>query len=33
MFEPPKFFESFLVGRKFDEVMELTSRICGVCPV
>ena len=33
IFEPPKFFESFLVGRKFDEVMELTSRICGVCPV
>jgi len=33
MFEPPKFFESFLIGRKFDEVMELTSRICGVCPV
>jgi len=33
IFEPPKFFEAFLVGRKFDEVMELTSRICGICPV
>jgi len=33
IFEPPRFFESFLVGRKYDEVMELTSRICGICPV
>ncbi|MCW4021217.1 MAG: Ni/Fe hydrogenase subunit alpha [Candidatus Bathyarchaeota archaeon] len=33
IFEPPKFFESFLVGRRFDEAMELTSRICGICPV
>jgi len=33
IFEPPRFFESFLIGRKYDEVMELTSRICGICPV
>lgn len=33
IFEPPRFFESFLVGRKYDEVHELTSRICGICPV
>lgn len=33
LYEPPRFFESFLVGRKYDEVMELTSRICGICPV
>ena len=33
IFEPPRFFESFLVGRKYDEAMELTSRICGICPV
>ena len=33
IFEPPRFFESFLVGRRYDEVMELTSRICGICPV
>ncbi|MEM4245907.1 MAG: nickel-dependent hydrogenase large subunit, partial [Candidatus Bathyarchaeia archaeon] len=32
IFEPPKFFEAFLIGRKFDEVHELTSRICGICP-
>jgi coenzyme F420-reducing hydrogenase alpha subunit len=33
IFEPPKFFESFLVGRHCSEVHELTSRICGICPV
>jgi len=33
IFEPPRFFESFLIGRKYDEIMELTSRICGICPV
>ncbi len=33
IYEPPRFFESFLIGRKYDEVMELTSRICGICPV
>ncbi|KYK29305.1 hypothetical protein AYK20_05765 [Thermoplasmatales archaeon SG8-52-1] len=33
IFEPPRFFESFLTGRKYYEVMELTSRICGICPV
>ena len=33
IFEPPRFFESFLIGRKYYEVMELTSRICGICPV
>jgi len=33
IFEPPKFFEAFLVGRDFREVHELTSRICGICPV
>ncbi|MEM1587762.1 MAG: Ni/Fe hydrogenase subunit alpha [Candidatus Bathyarchaeia archaeon] len=33
IFEPPKFFEAFLVGRKYSEVHELTSRICGICPV
>lgn len=33
IFEPPKFFEAFLVGRGYEEVMELTSRICGICPV
>ena len=33
IFEPPRFFESFLIGRKYDEVMEIASRICGICPV
>jgi len=33
IYEPPRFFESFLIGRKYNEVMELASRICGICPV
>jgi coenzyme F420-reducing hydrogenase alpha subunit len=33
IFEPPRFFESFLIGRRYHELMELTSRICGICPV
>ena len=33
VFEPARFFESFLIGRKFDEVPEIASRICGICPV
>ena len=33
IFEPPRFFESFLIGRKYNEIMELASRICGICPV
>jgi coenzyme F420-reducing hydrogenase alpha subunit len=33
IFEPPRFFESFLIGRKYDEIMEISSRICGICPV
>ncbi len=31
IFEPPRFFESFLMGRKYNEIHELTSRICGIC--
>ncbi len=33
IFEPPRFFEGFLVGRKYDEVGDITSRICGICPI
>ncbi len=33
IFEPMRFFEAFLRGRKFYEVHELASRICGICPV
>jgi sulfhydrogenase subunit alpha len=31
--EPPRFFEAFLIGRRYTELMELTSRLCGICPV
>jgi len=30
--EPPRFFEAFLCGRTYDEVHDITSRICGICP-
>lgn len=33
IYEPPRFFEGFLVGRRFDEVGDIVSRICGICPV
>jgi coenzyme F420-reducing hydrogenase alpha subunit len=33
IFEPPRFFEGFLVGRKYDEVGDVVARICGICPV
>lgn len=33
IFEPPRFFEAFLRGRHFSEAPDLTSRICGICPV
>ena len=33
IFEPPRFFEGFLVGRRFQEVPDITARICGICPV
>ena len=33
IFEPPRFFEAFLKGRKFDEVPDITARICGICPI
>lgn len=33
IWEPPRFFQSFLVGRRFDEVPDMTARICGICPV
>jgi coenzyme F420-reducing hydrogenase alpha subunit len=31
--EPPRFFEAFLRGRGFAEAPDITSRICGICPV
>ncbi|MDL1871759.1 Ni/Fe hydrogenase subunit alpha [Deltaproteobacteria bacterium PRO3] len=33
IFEPPRFFEAFLRGRAFREAPDITSRICGICPV
>ena len=32
VWEPPRFFEAFLVGRKYDEIPEMVQRICGICP-
>ncbi len=33
IFEPPRLFEGFLRGRHFDEVADITARICGICPI
>ena len=33
IFEPPRFFEAFLRGRRAIEAPDLTARICGICPV
>ncbi len=33
IFEPPRFYEAFLRGRRAAEVPDITSRICGICPV
>ncbi|MFW6055208.1 MAG: Ni/Fe hydrogenase subunit alpha [Thermodesulfobacteriota bacterium] len=33
IYEAPRFFESFLLGRSYFEAPDLTARICGICPV
>lgn len=33
IFEPPRLFEAFLVGRSYEELADMTARICGICPV
>lgn len=33
IFEPPRFFEAFLRGRRASEAPDITARICGICPV
>ena len=33
IFEPPRFFESFLRGRAYSEAPDITARICGICPI
>lgn len=33
IYEPPRFFEAFLVGRHCLEAPDITARICGICPI
>ncbi|MGD9708392.1 MAG: nickel-dependent hydrogenase large subunit, partial [Halothiobacillaceae bacterium] len=33
IFEPPRYFEKFLEGRRYTEVLDIVARICGICPV
>jgi sulfhydrogenase subunit alpha len=33
IYEPPRFFEAFLRGRAYPEAVDITARICGICPV
>lgn len=33
IYEPPRFFEAFLRGRRHTEPPDITSRVCGICPV
>ncbi|MDH7578704.1 MAG: Ni/Fe hydrogenase subunit alpha [Bacillota bacterium] len=33
IFEPPRFFEGILKGRRCEEVPDIVARICGICPV
>jgi len=33
IYEPPRFFEGILRGRKYTEPPDITARICGICPV
>ncbi|WP_432590347.1 nickel-dependent hydrogenase large subunit [Streptomyces sp. HD1123-B1] len=33
IYEPPRFFEAFLIGRGHREPPDITARICGICPV
>ncbi|WP_369386556.1 Ni/Fe hydrogenase subunit alpha [Streptomyces sp. CG1] len=33
IYEPPRFFEALLRGRSHTEPPDITSRICGICPV
>ncbi|MGJ5817168.1 Ni/Fe hydrogenase subunit alpha [Paludibaculum fermentans] len=31
--EPPRLFEGFLTGRHCTEAPDITSRVCGICPI
>jgi coenzyme F420-reducing hydrogenase alpha subunit len=33
IYEPPRFFEALIRGRSFTEAPDITSRICGICPI
>lgn len=33
IFEPPRLFEAFLIGRMYYDAPDITARICGICPV
>lgn len=33
IYEPPRLYEQFLVGRPAQDVIDMTARICGICPV
>ena len=33
IYEPPRLFEAFMRGRHFSEAPDITSRICGICPI
>lgn len=33
IFEPPRFFEALLRGRNYADAPDITSRICGICPI
>jgi len=33
IYEPPRFFEALLEGRKYAEAPDITARICGICPI
>jgi coenzyme F420-reducing hydrogenase alpha subunit len=33
IWEPPRLFEAFLRGRRAEEAVDITARICGICPI
>lgn len=33
IYEPPRFFEALLRGRRYGEAPDITARICGICPI
>jgi sulfhydrogenase subunit alpha len=33
IYEPPRFFEGLLRGRRHSDAPDITARICGICPI